>query len=1604
MSRRERIAWIIASAAVGLALAVVLAVFIVVQTPWFQNRVRQQIVSSVENATGGQAEVGGFAFHWQNLRATIHNFTIHGNEAAGAPPLFHAKTIEVGLNLTSPFRGMVHIAWLTVDAPEVHLIVYPDGHTNLPAPKTRSTTNPLETIVNLAVGRFDVRNGMVTVADRKIAFSATGENLRAHFDYNRANAGYKGAIDISPLVLAKDGNPPVRANVSLPLTMRKDLVALDHGQVMTTGSHLTITGSLDHLASPDGRAHIAGRINLAEVKRAFGLQLPAATQGAPADVDTDLTLVIRKGAIGFENSHLVLGNSTMDLSGMLNEQGPDPVTYHAKLDLAQMGSLLGTQSKARGTLFVNGDFALRPSGYLLHATAQGKNISLQQGKTQITGVDLTAKATAVPNRIDIAALNLDAMGGVLTGSAIILNQRTYQLKGTLHHFDLDRVARAFTPAHIGFSGLFSGPIQAHGDLKHLADSEVNADLNVTPGRRGIPLSGHVKATYTGRTGSVTLGPSRLRLPHSQMELAGSIGKQIRVKVVSRDLRDFRPLLAPPVTLNGGALNLDATVTGSLLAPHIAGQAVITNFLVDQRRFERLTAAFDAGKSGISIANANLTRGALTAHFDANVGLHDWKPLPGEPLQADVTVRNADLADVLALAGQGSIPASGALSADAHITGTIGSPTGTVDFSVVNGTLQGTRFDSIRANAILSPRAIDVPTLEYVAGLARLEASGTYQHALNQLNNGTFQARLQGNGLPLTQFQPMVKQVSGLSGILTVQAGVAGSLRPSAAGTTVQLTAFNGDLAARGLTVEGRHLGDLTATARTLGQAVNYTVASDFAGSNVRIAGQTALTGQHETTATANIGGLPLAPVLAAAGETQLPLTGTVSGTAQVNGTLAAPVIQATVDVTNGSAWGEPFRRAQGSFRYTDQLVEVSNARIEKDGSYLTAGGAFTHPAGDYRNGIVSFSLRTNDIPLAQLHTLQRTGPVGGTLALAATGTATLSAGKAPRFADLNANLTASNLTMNGAPLGDLTARAETRSSQILVQMASNLAGSTVRGNATIQATGEYPINGRVTFTNLTYSHLRPFLGTPPEPLLTSATGDITVAGPLARPEALQGTVEITQLEVRSAPQPATGMVPRVNVDLRNQGPIRAKVANSVFTIEHFQLAGPYTNLTLSGTASLAAPPRLALRAAGSLQLELLEAFNPDVFSSGSVVLDAAIRGTLSQPRVAGTLQLKGASVNAVSWPNGISNANGTITFTRTEAIIQNITGQSGGGKVTVSGYVGYGGPEMTVRLDATGTKVFVNYPQNVTTEVNARLSLTGTTTRSLLSGDVTILDVALHAQTDIGSILSAAAAPRPISSPYTGFLANIHFDVRIVTAASAQFRTSLTQNLQADANLTLRGTPDSPGMLGRVVITEGQVVFFGNRYKIQTGTVSFYNPQRINPYVNIDLDTMVSGVEVTISVTGPMERLKLTYRSDPPLAFNDILALLTSGQVNTTDPVLAARQPVVEQQSYQQVGASALLGQAVTNPVAGTLQRLFGVTQLQINPQFVTGYTTPQTTVSLQQQINPDLVFTYMQLVGQTNPQIIRMEWTIDPQWSAVAQRDYNGYFWLDFYYKKRFW
>jgi translocation and assembly module TamB len=244
--------------------------------------------------------------------------------------------------------------------------------------------------------------------------------------------------------------------------------------------------------------------------------------------------------------------------------------------------------------------------------------------------------------------------------------------------------------------------------------------------------------------------------------------------------------------------------------------------------------------------------------------------------------------------------------------------------------------------------------------------------------------------------------------------------------------------------------------------------------------------------------------------------------------------------------------------------------------------------------------------------------------------------------------------------------------------------------------------------------------------------------------------------------------------------------------------------------------------------------------------------------------------------------------------------------------------------------------------------------------------------------------------------------VQISTSPDIQVQSSLTQDVQIDANLRLRGSASNPALLGRVNITQGRVVFLGTKYTIDGGSIAFYNPVKIAPVLDIDLETKAQGIDITLTISGPSDHLTLIPSSDPPFTYNEIISLLATGRPPSSDPALLSAQSTTPT-AYQQSGPTSLLGSALATPVTGRLQRFFGVSSLKIDPTIPGIDANPQARLTLEQQVTPNITFTYITNVTTSNPQIIQVEWAISKKWSAVALREENGMTGLDFFFKKRF-
>jgi translocation and assembly module TamB len=760
-------------------------------------------------------------------------------------------------------------------------------------------------------------------------------------------------------------------------------------------------------------------------------------------------------------------------------------------------------------------------------------------------------------------------------------------------------------------------------------------------------------------------------------------------------------------------------------------------------------------------------------------------------------------------------------------------------------------------------------------------------------------------------------------------------------------------------------------------------------------------------ASGTLGNAAVTDLAALMNSKSFPATGTLNGSAQVSGTIGEPRIAADLDVAKGSLRGEPFDSFRAHVNYSGRTIAVTSAQIAAGAGQIQLTATFDHAPDHFDTGRLRFQVSSNTMPLDQIHALREARPgIKGAAQVTAGGDIELVAPRGEmgfRITEFHADLSAKGLQLTEQPLGDAHLTVNSQNQLLRAHLESDIAHSTVRGDGEWRLEGDYPGSATVTFTGLNFAQLRPWISASQadsaERFAGSAEGELRVEFPILKPQAMKAELRIPKFEL--APAPATGL-PVAPLAIRNSGPIVLKMANSVVTVDSAHIVSRGTDLNITGRVSLEQKSPLDLRVNGRIDLGVLQDFSRDLITSGAVLTDATVRGPLNAPQVNGRMEFQNAAFNLADVPNGISNAKGIILFTGDRATIQSLSGETGGGQIELTGFALYSPGPLVFRLHATAHEVRIRYPEGVSTVADASLNFTGTSERSMLAGSITILRAGINLQSDFSSLLAKSAQPVRTPSAQPGLLGGMNFDIQIDTAPDIQFQSALTENLQAEANLKLRGTASNPALLGRVNITQGQLTFFGVKYSINQGSIAFYNPVKIEPILDIDLETKARGIDITLTVSGPATKPALTPRSDPPLQFNEIVALLATGRTPTSDPTLLTQQSS-DPQSWQQIGASALLGSAIANPVAGRLQRFFGVSKLRIDPTLSGVENNPQARLTLEQQVTPDITFTYITNVTTSNPQVIRVEWSFSKQWSAVALREENGLFGLDFFYKRRF-
>jgi translocation and assembly module TamB len=723
--------------------------------------------------------------------------------------------------------------------------------------------------------------------------------------------------------------------------------------------------------------------------------------------------------------------------------------------------------------------------------------------------------------------------------------------------------------------------------------------------------------------------------------------------------------------------------------------------------------------------------------------------------------------------------------------------------------------------------------------------------------------------------------------------------------------------------------------------------------------------------------------------TAYPVHGLLSGTFHGSGTRADPQMKGLFDIINPEAWGWQLDRARGEIALDGNEVQITNAELRLLPPPAAAGAqAAANPGlitGNFRFGLVdrqaAFHLTGALLPLEGIGRIQTPRlSIGGRLNFQLDGEGPL---LTPR---ITGNVRLVDLRLGSEVVGSFQSNINSDGRRLTLQMDSAMATGSLHGEVGVTLGGDFPLSGQAEVNQLDVDplissmlHLNALTGH------SRVDGKFTFAGSLLRPDTLELQADLSRTSFDYE-----------FVSLLNNGPVRFQYSQHEIRVQESDFRGLDSDFHVTGFARFTGNRELDMRILGAVNLQLFDAFVPNLVARGPAQVDALITGSLSTPRVTGRSHLQGASLRYGDFPTGLSEVSGDFIFDTNRMVFDNVTSQAGGGKIVLSGALSYGNGtpryDVTVRAD----QVRIRYPMGMSWHADGNLRLSGTSQAAVLSGRVTMDRLLLADNFDVASLLgstqSATAAPAA-----SAFLRNLELDVQADTTPNALLQWP-SGNFQTEASVRLRGTWQQPILLGNIHMLSGDMQFRGNRYQLSRGDLNFANPFRLDPILNIEATTRVQEYTITVDFTGPASHLTMSYRSEPPLPSSDVITLLALGQTGEESQLrgLAATQT-------PEMGATTLLSEAISSQLGGRVQRLFGISHFSVDP-LLAGATTGQNTsprITVEQQFSQDLTVTYISNVTSTQYQVIQIEYTLRKDISVIALRDENGTFGMDIIFRR---
>lgn len=693
-----------------------------------------------------------------------------------------------------------------------------------------------------------------------------------------------------------------------------------------------------------------------------------------------------------------------------------------------------------------------------------------------------------------------------------------------------------------------------------------------------------------------------------------------------------------------------------------------------------------------------------------------------------------------------------------------------------------------------------------------------------------------------------------------------------------------------------------------------------------------------------------------------PVSGDLTANLNLDGSQLQPTGSGSAQIANARAYGESIQVLAAKF-HTESGSVLSTLNVSAPAGAINADLTYTPKTKAYKVRL--------DAPAIVLQKLQRVQEknlgVNGTISASVNGQGTVD------NPELAATVQLPQLQMRKGAISNFKADLRVAEHKADLNVGTNVSAASIRAHGTVNLTGNYETDAVIDTNTIPLDPvLATYASSVPQGFQGQTELHASLKGPLKDKSRLVAHLSIPVLQAKYQA-----------LEIGIPQPIRVDYANSVVTLQPAEIRGTDTSLKAQGRIPIAGSEPPTLTAQGSIGLRILQIFAPTLQSSGVLSLDVRASGTKA---VQGQIGFKDVALSTADAPIGVEKLNGTMDITKERVQVSHLTAQVGGGQVDIAGAVAYK-PSLQFNLALKGKSIRIRYPEGLRTVLDTNLAFSGTTLASVLSGRVLIDNLSFTPEFDLAKFGDQFSTGNTPSQP--GFADTVKLAVSIQTQNNLNAVSSQV-SVAGSANLQVGGTAENPVITGRTTVTSGELFFRNVRYKLQRGVITFDDPNQTHPVLNVSVSTIIEQYNLTLTMRGPLDKLTTEYTSDPPLATADIINLVARGKTT-------------EEQAASSQSTDSMIASQVAGQLSGGLQKLAGISSLQIDPTLGGNNSNPSARIAIQQRVTKNLLFSFSTDVSQPGSEIVQGEYQLNKRWSVSVERDQLGGISIDGKYHKRF-